>query len=131
VNLASRLEGLTKTYGVEIIVGEATKNAVPEYAYRELDLVRVKGKDQPVGIYEPIALHNELSPEEEDEMAEFHESLKYFRQQDWDTAEKKLKKLNALHPERLLYTLYLDRAESYRIDSPGDDWDGVFTHKTK
>ncbi|MCW8831354.1 MAG: adenylate/guanylate cyclase domain-containing protein, partial [Gammaproteobacteria bacterium] len=56
VNLGSRLEGLTKVYGVDIIVGEATKYAVPEYEYRELDLVKVKGKDEPVAIYEPIDL---------------------------------------------------------------------------
>ncbi len=131
VNLASRLEGLTKNYGVEIIVGEATKNAVPEYLYRELDLVRVKGKDQPVGIYEPIALHDEVSPEEEAEMKRFNEFLKLYRQQNWDLAEAILSDLIAQYPERLLYTLYLDRIASYRVDSPGDFWDGVFTHKTK
>ncbi len=131
VNLASRLEGLTKNYGVEIIVGEATKNAVPEYVYRELDLVRVKGKDQPVGIYEPIALHDEISPEEEAEMKRFNEFLKLYRQQNWDLAEAILSDLIAQYPERLLYTLYLDRIASYRVDSPGDFWDGVFTHKTK
>ncbi|NNE38179.1 MAG: adenylate/guanylate cyclase domain-containing protein, partial [Gammaproteobacteria bacterium] len=131
VNLASRLEGLTKTYGVEIIVGEATKAAVPEYVYRELDLVRVKGKDQPVGIFEPIALYDEISPEEDEELLRYHECLKFFRQQEWDTAESILKELNSKYMERLLYTLYLDRITSYRVESPGDDWDGVFTHKTK
>ncbi len=52
VNLGSRLEGLTKQYGVDIIVSETTKAAAPEYAYRELDRVRVKGKHEPVVIYE-------------------------------------------------------------------------------
>ncbi len=131
VNLASRLEGLTKTYGVEIIVGEATKNAVPEYVYRELDLVRVKGKDQPVGIYEPIALVDEISPEEEEEMAKYNDCLKYYRQQDWDTAEKILNELKTQYEDRLVYSLYLERIGAYRVDSPGESWDGVFTHKTK
>jgi len=131
VNLASRLEGLTKTYGVEIIVGEATKNAVPEYAYRELDLVRVKGKEQPVGIYEPIALHNEISPDEEQELDLFNDCLKHYRRQDWNTAESIFQQLIQAHPERLLYKLYLERTIDYRNSPPGEDWDGVFTHKTK
>jgi adenylate cyclase len=54
VNLGSRLEGLTKQYGVQIIASETTVAAVPEYAFRELDRVRVKGKDLPVVIYEPL-----------------------------------------------------------------------------
>ena len=56
VNLASRLEGITKQYGVGIIVGENTRNLANEFLYRELDHVRVKGKDKPVAIYEPVAL---------------------------------------------------------------------------
>ena len=131
VNLASRLEGLTKNYGVEIIVGQATKESVDDYVFRELDMVRVKGKEQPVSIYEPIAMFDEISAEEEDEMALFHECLQHFRQQDWDTAETILTELNRTYPDRLLYTLYLQRIMAYRADPPGEEWDGVFTHKTK
>ena len=60
VNLASRLEGITKEYGVGVLVGEATKDAAPEFVYRELDLVRVKGKDKPVAIFEPLGLVGEV-----------------------------------------------------------------------
>src|SRR5690606_36620883 len=87
VNLASRLEGLTKTYGVEIIVGENTKKAVPEFVYRELDLVRVKGKAEPVAIYEPVAKEEELSVEEIREMEMSSEALALYRRQEWDAAE--------------------------------------------
>ena len=131
VNIASRLEGLTKNYGVEIIVGQATKESVDEYVFLELDLVRVKGKEQPVAIYEPIALFDEISVEEENEIALFHKCLQHFRQQDWETAETILKQLIQEYPERLLYTIYTDRIAAYRLDPPGEDWDGVFTHKTK
>ena len=69
VNLGSRLEGLTKNYGVDIIVGEATKDLVVEYIYRELDVVRVKGKDEPVTIYEPVARKDEITKEEGKELS--------------------------------------------------------------
>jgi adenylate cyclase len=131
VNLGARLEGLTKNYGVEIIVGQSTKESVDDYAFRELDIVRVKGKEQPVSIFEPIALFDEISEEEEIELAKFHECLGYFRQQEWDTAEAILKDLKSKYPQRLLYSLYLDRIAAYRLDPPGKEWDGVFTHKTK
>ncbi|MGK0298132.1 MAG: adenylate cyclase [Gammaproteobacteria bacterium] len=131
VNLASRLEGLTKNYGVEIIVGQATKESVDEYVFLELDLVRVKGKEQPVAIYEPIALFDEISVDEENEIALFHQCLQHYRQQDWDTAEAILQQLIQEYPERLLYTIYTQRIADYRLDPPGEEWDGVFTHKTK
>jgi adenylate cyclase len=131
VNLASRLEGLTKNYGVEIIVGEATKESVDDFAFREVDLVRVKGKDQPVAIFEPIAPFDEISEDEEKEMAVFHECLQYFRHQEWGTAETILQQLKLEFPQRILYPLYLERIAAYRVDPPGKEWDGVFTHKTK
>jgi hypothetical protein len=62
VNLGSRLEGITKVYGVGIAVGEATRLAAPEFVYRELDLVRVKGKNEPVAIFEPLGKPAELRP---------------------------------------------------------------------
>ena len=62
VNLGSRLEGLTKQYGVDIIVSDHTARLVPDYAFRELDLVRVKGKNEPVAIFEPLAAADDLGP---------------------------------------------------------------------
>ncbi len=60
VNLASRLEALTRVYGVDIIVGENTRHAVAEFEFRELDRVKVKGKDNPVAIYEPLGLRETI-----------------------------------------------------------------------
>jgi adenylate cyclase len=62
VNLGSRLEGITKEYGVGIAVGQVTRLAAPEFVYRELDLVRVKGKNEPVAIFEPLGKSAELDP---------------------------------------------------------------------
>ena len=131
VNLGSRLEGLTKTYGVEIIVGDETRKAVDDYAYCELDLVRVKGKDLPVAIFEPVALLEEMSEAELEEIDQFHQCLQQYREQDWQGAGAGLHELQKRNPGRKLYEIYQQRIELYMADTPGKDWDGVYTHKTK
>lgn len=131
VNLGSRLEGLTKAYGVEIIVSETTRAAVPDYAYRELDKVRVKGKDEPITIYEPIAPVLEITKAEIDEIKLYKQALKYYLDQNWDMAEMQLLNLQKQSSDRVLYKLYIDRIQNYRVNPPGADWDGVFTHTSK
>jgi adenylate cyclase len=131
VNLGSRLEGLTKEYGVNIIVSESTKNSVPEFTFRDLDLVRVKGKNEPVAIFEPIGQKTEVDQETESELSDYKQALERFRAQDWDKAEIDFINLNRSHPDRFLYRVYLDRVTYYRSNSPGENWDGVFTHTSK
>ncbi|MBC7859522.1 MAG: adenylate/guanylate cyclase domain-containing protein, partial [Burkholderiaceae bacterium] len=75
VNLGSRLEGITKVYGVGLLVGAATMLAAPRYAYRELDRVRVKGKHEPVPIFEPLALVEELDEATRATVAQWHAAL--------------------------------------------------------
>ncbi|MES2207674.1 MAG: adenylate/guanylate cyclase domain-containing protein [Pseudomonadota bacterium] len=131
VNLSSRLEGITKVYGVGIVVGEATKLAAPEYAYRELDRVRVKGKNRPVPIFEPIALETELEAPMRHILEQWHEALNNIRSQRWEQAEELLKTLHSAYPEEELYSMYLGRIEVYKQTSLGDDWDGVTTFESK
>ncbi len=131
VNLGSRLEGLTKLYGVAIIVSESTKAAVPEVAFRELDRVRVKGKDQPVTIYEPLGLNDRVDPEIKQRVLKFANALTQYRTQHWDIAESRLLELQKTEPDHGLYKLYLERIAYYRKNPPTPDWDGVFTHLTK
>ena len=131
VNLGSRLEGLTKNYGVNIIVSETTRNEIPEFAFRELDLVRVKGKQEPVAIFEPIGHKNDLEEEVMSELTAYKQALRNFRAQSLDKAEVDFFNLNREYPNRLLYQVYLDRIAFYRNEPPGDDWDGVFTHTSK
>jgi len=131
VNLGSRLEGLTKVYGVDIITSEFTKHEVPEYEYRELDRVRVKGKDKPVTIYEPLGLLENVSKQERKLLRRFHIGVKHYRAQNWDTAEREIFALSQLEPERKIYKIYLDRIMFYRENPPGADWDGSFTHTSK
>jgi adenylate cyclase len=131
VNLGSRLEGITKVYGVGIAVGIATRLAAPEFVYRELDLVRVKGKNEPVAIFEPLGKPAELAPEMMDELAQWDAALALVRGQAWIDAEEAVEALARAHPERGLYALYLERIAHYRAHPPGPGWDGVTTFDTK
>jgi adenylate cyclase len=131
VNLGSRLEGITKMYGVDFVVSEHTAHSAGRYHYRELDKVRVKGKDKPVTIMEPLGLEEELPREIIDRARSFKHFLFLYRGQSWGPAEKALQMLLENEPDCFLYNLYLERIEHFRENPPGEDWDGVFTFKTK
>ena len=131
VNLGSRLEGQTKSYGVDLIVGEDTRAAISGFAFRELDRIRVKGKDKPVTIYEPIGPKEAMTDADNEELKLYKSALKQFRAQNWDSAEIQFVNLQKAHPDRLLYEIYLDRIGVYRAGPPGSGWDGVYTALTK
>lgn len=131
VNLASRLEGITKQYGVGIIVGANTRDAVTDFVYRELDHVRVKGKDRPIAIYEPLGLASEVTKATLDELKVFHEMRRLYHKQSWEQAELQLMNLQRMSPQTELYRIYVERIAHFRIHPPGSDWDGVFVFETK
>ncbi|MFT7672618.1 MAG: adenylate cyclase [Gammaproteobacteria bacterium] len=131
VNLGSRLEGLTKNYGVNIIVSDSTRKEIPEFVFRELDVVTVKGKNEPVAIFEPVGHKNDLEKSVTKELTRYKQALMQFRSQNWDKAELDFFNLNRESPDRYLYQMYLDRINLYRQEPPGDDWDGIFRHQTK
>ena len=131
VNLGSRIEGLTKKYGIGTAVGEAVVLAVPDHTFLEIDLVRVKGKDRPVAIYEPLGPADELPSDIRSMVRQHKRALKMYRAANWDGAEQALFMLHQAHPERKIFQIYLDRIAYYRTHLPADDWDGVFTHETK
>jgi adenylate cyclase len=131
VNLGSRLEGITKMYGVDFVVSAETAHSAARFHYRELDKVRVKGKDKPVTILEPLGLEEELPPEIIEREKAFKAFLDLYRNQQWDPAEQALRELLKEEPDCFLYNLYLERTEHFRENPPGEDWDGVFTFQTK
>jgi adenylate cyclase len=131
VNLASRLEGLTRKYGVTMLVGEATRSAAPDFVYREIDRVRVKGKDEPVAIYEPLGRQGEVGRERLDRLKLFQQALKFYRAQDWDKAELQLLNLQKSEPDSGLYGAFLERIAFFRANPPGEGWDGVHDFDTK
>lgn len=131
VNLASRLEGITKEYGAGVLVGETTKAEAPEFVYRELDLVRVKGKDKPVAIFEPVGLVGEVAEGLLEEIKLFHQALRMYRKQEWDKVEMQIFNLQRMSPQSRLYEVYAERVAYYRNNPPSENWDGVFVFKTK
>lgn len=131
VNLASRLEGITKTYGAGIVVGQGTRAAAPEFLYRELDLVRVKGKNEPVPIFEPLGMAEAVEPTVRAAVAAWHAALGLFRSQQWDQAQSAIEKLAGAQPLDVLYPLYLKRIAECRANPPGDDWDAVTVFDVK
>ena len=131
VNLGSRLESITKQYGVGIIVGEGTYELVKEqFVFRQLDRVRVKGKAEPVGIFEPLGATGAVEAQVLADLALWQRALQAYRGQDWDAAVALLDELQATRAH-YLYELYLKRIAQYRADPPAPDWDGVTTFETK
>jgi len=130
VNLASRLEGLTKQYGLGVLCGEDTRAACPDIRFMRIDRVRVKGKQQPVAIYEPLGEAAGLDPARAAEADRFETALDDYQAQRWDTAEATLRELAARNP-RKLYDIYLQRIAHFRAEPPPVDWDGVFTFTSK
>jgi adenylate cyclase len=131
VNLASRLEGLTKEYGVGVLVTENVVKAAPMFIYREVDRVRVKGKLEAVAIFEPIGLQGEVVNAAVDDVDRFHKAIDFYRKQRWDDAERLVKSLQYSNPDFKLYRLYMERIAHFRAHPPGPNWDGVFIFTTK
>ncbi|HEX4326878.1 MAG TPA: adenylate/guanylate cyclase domain-containing protein [Burkholderiales bacterium] len=131
VNLASRLEGRTKEYGVGILVGENTEKIVKDVIFKELDRVRVKGKNEPVAIFEPICLEAEADKKIKDELKLWRDTLKAYRTQAWDQVEVNLLNLTRMNPDCYLYEEYGRRVIKYRKNPPGPGWDGVTTFDEK
>lgn len=131
VNLGSRLEGITRTYGVGVLVSEATQVASHGIIYREIDIVRVKGKDNPIRIYEPICLENELASDVRARLEQWQKVLINYRTQAWQAADDTLVQLQAIEPDCKLYTLYRERIAQWRKSPPAVDWDGVTKFDTK
>ena len=125
VNVASRLEGRTKLYGVGILCGERTRAAVADMVFREVDRIKVKGKDEAVTIYEPLGPESEAGSEMHEELGLWNRALGAYRKQQWDEVESDLAELRRKHPDRGLYSLYAERVAAFRRTPPAPGWDGV------
>ncbi len=131
VNLASRLESLTKRYGVGILVGHTTREAIQDVVFREIDRVRVAGKDESVTIFEPLGLEAEIGKARAEELKLWGQALKAYRSQAWEQADLVLFNLQRLYAAAPLYTFYSQQVTRYRADPPRPGWDGVTTFDTK
>jgi adenylate cyclase len=133
VNLASRLEGLNRVYGTDILIGENTAALVESaFVIRELDMVRVKGRFQAVRIYDLLATSETgLPPDQEKALRVYAEGLEAYRKQLWDAAVGLFKQALALKlgdgPSRVM----MERCQAYRDVPPPEGWDGVFLQVEK
>ena len=141
VNIASRHEGLTKLYGVPIAVGESTylgargNGNAENFAFIELDLIRVKGKTQPERVYGLFGDRSvAISPEFLDLKDQVQEMLLAFRGQKWDEAAVKIEggraRINGF-PMHTFFDLYEERVRQLKADPPPKDWDGVMEATSK
>jgi adenylate cyclase len=133
VNLASRLEGQTKAYGVTIILSEDTRRGAEDFAALELDLIAVKGRTTAVRIYALLGWPEQAKTERHRELAlRQARLLAAYRAQRWDDAEAEIRRCLELAPELgTLYALYRRRIAVYRASPPGPDWDGIFVATEK
>ena len=125
VNVASRLEGRTKYYGVGILVGEASRKLVQDVVFKEIDKIKVKGKDEALTIYEPIGMETHVEKKVHDELKLWHQTLRQYRSQQFDQVEVSLLNLQRMNPDCYLYKLYANEVTAKRRNPPPANWDGV------
>jgi len=129
VNLSSRLEGLNKDYGTHILVNETTYQAAKDsgFVFRELDLIRVKGKVQPVVLYELVTFANSLSADTQARLDRFGEARALYHQRLWLEAQSAFQSILDQWPDEGPARAYWKRCQEYLFDEPPSGWDGVFT----
>jgi adenylate cyclase len=133
VNLASRLEGQTRTYNASVIIGEATQKHVPDFATLELDLIQVKGKTEPARIFALVGDDVYATPEFKKWAATHSDMIKAYRDADFDLAMRMMEKCREQAEPRFknLYALYEERIRDMLAHPPGEDWDGVYVATSK
>lgn len=135
VNLAARLEGQSKTYGVDNVIGESTMQGVSDFALLELDLIQVKGKTVPVRVFTVLGDEKMAAEADFQGFRAHHERMiEAYRRQDWAAADAEIEASRpyaARFGVQGLLELYLDRVEDLRQHPPGPDWDGAYVAKTK
>jgi adenylate cyclase len=125
VNVASRLEGRTKHYGVGILVGEATRRQIEDVAFREVDRVKVKGKDEAITVYEPLGIAASLDSAVQEELRIWNQALRAYRSRNWDLAEVNLINLQQVAPTCILYRVYAEQVQRARSTPMTADWEPV------
>jgi adenylate cyclase len=131
VNLASRLEGMTKQFRTRIVISETTHRVVAEhFVCRDLDKIRVKGKLQPVNVYEIMGAAEDR-PKFEALLERFEHGMTAYRNQNWMEAAGRFGELLSDYPEDGPTQIFLQRALEFLENAPESDWDGVYVMKSK
>ncbi len=133
VNLAARIESACKQYGAHILISEFTYKAVKAtYRTRQVDYVIVKGKTEPVGVYEVLDFHDDESyPDLVDALGLFNDGYRSWNQGKWDQAIKLFQSVKKINENDLAAQLYIDRCNHMKKNPPRGEWDGVWVMTTK
>lgn len=132
VNLGARLESISKRYGAEVVISKQTMEASPELICRELDSIRVKGKVEPVTIYEAIGLAGKIPETTAHQLDNWKTLLQLYKNQQWNEAEVHLQKLEEQGENPTLIKLYKARIDHFQhVEPPSENWDGVYTYSDK
>lgn len=133
VNLAARLEAAGKDYGVNVLITDSVCDKIQdEMVTRYMDLVRVKGKNEPVRIHELVGFKSMVKPEIVEAAKIYETAFAEYRKQNWDKAIKLFKEVEkAKQTKDKASKILIERCEEYKTSSPGKNWDGVFTRTHK
>jgi class 3 adenylate cyclase len=132
VNLAARLEGANKVYGTRLLIAQGTKDLVGDgFVTRQLDFVAVKGKDEPVRVYELVGERGAVGEDALDLSDRFDTALRKYREREFSVARQLFQAILSDYPGDEPCRLYVERCERYEKDPPPQDWDGVFRMTTK
>ena len=134
VNLGSRLEGLTKEYGIKVMVSEFTQRRLTpgKFFTRDLDDIRVKGKNEPVKVFH--LMRPDFLPKADqikEFIGHFETGRHAYTKQSWEEARKAFSLCLQMKPDDKASTMYVERVEEYMRESPGQEWDGVYNFKHK
>jgi adenylate cyclase len=134
VNLASRLEGANKEYGSNVIISGFTREALRgegDFVMRYLDMIAVKGKTEPVEIFELLGIEGEVETDVPDLLTAWETAIALYRARDYVLAREAFERVLAIRPDDGPAREYVTRCEDLRVNPPAEDWDGVFvmTHK--
>lgn len=128
VNLASRLEGANKVYGTTILISDSTCRQVEGIMVREVDLIQVKGREQPVAIYELLGRQVDERPEWLEIFAAGREA---YKRQDWEEAQDRFQSVLRLQPGDRPAQIFLERCRRFKEQPPPPDWQGVYILESK
>ena len=130
VNLSSRLEGVNKYFGTSVIISSNVYNRLrkpEEFMFRELDTIRVKGKDKAVTIYEVVGYREEITSDEKEKIEKFEEGIKLYKEMKFEEAEENFK----VSGSSKVIDIYIERCKRFRSKRPDENWDGVYEFDEK
>jgi len=130
VNLASRLEGLTDFYQLPVLVSDTTMVAAPDFSYRTIDRVRVKGRHAPLNIYQPLGELGHYNATKEG-LTQHERAVVSYQQGKYDAALRQFHELSHRYPNDSLYQMYINRLSTYSASLGKEGWDPVYDHETK